>query len=86
MVEAGRLVRALTAAGFALPIGLLHSDKHGRNSLVWDVIEPLRPSIGAWVFKFIPLREFRRSDFPQAGRNAHRIDRAIIAQLLRVSL
>ena len=42
VVEAGRLARALTAAGFALPIGFLHSDKHGRNSLVWDAIEPLR--------------------------------------------
>jgi hypothetical protein len=86
VVEAGRLARALTAAGFALPIGFLHSDKHGRNSLVWDAIEPLRPLIDARVFKFITQREFVRSDFPQAGRNAHRIDRAIIAELLRVSL
>ena len=86
VVEAGRLARALTAAGFALPIGFLHSDKHGRNSLVWDAIEPLRPLIDARVFKFIAQREFVRSDFPQAGRNAHRIDRAIIAELLRVSL
>ena len=86
VVEAGRLARALTAAGFALPIGFLHSDKRGRNSLVWDAIEPLRPLIDARVFKFIGQREFVRSDFPQAGRNAHRIDRAIIAELLRVSL
>jgi len=42
--------------------------------------------IDARVFKFIASREFRRSDFPQAGRNAHRLDRAIIAELLRVSL
>jgi hypothetical protein len=76
----------LTAAGFALPIGFLHSDKHGRNSLVWDAIEPLRPLIDARVFKFIAQREFVRSDFPQTGRNAHRIDRATIAELLRVSL
>ena len=51
-----------------------------------DAIEPLRPLIDARVFKFIAQREFVRSDFPQAGRNAHRIDRAIIAELLRVSL
>jgi CRISPR-associated protein Cas1 len=86
VVEAGRLARALTATGCALPIGSLHSDKHGRNSLVWDAIEPLRPEIDARVFKFIAQKEFVRSDFPQAGRNAHRIDRAIIAELLRVSL
>jgi hypothetical protein len=86
VVEAGRLARALTAIGLALPIGFLHSDKKGRNSLVWDAIEPLRPEIDARVFKFIASCEFGRSDFPQAGRNAHRIDRAIIAELLRVSL
>ena len=83
VVEAGRLARALTAIGLALPIGFLHSDKKGRNSLVWDAIEPLRPEIDARVFKFIASREFARSDFPQAGRNAHRIARAIIAELLR---
>jgi hypothetical protein len=83
VVEAGRLARALTAIGLALPIGFLHSDKKGRNSLVWDAIEPLRPEIDARVFKFIASREFGRSDFPQAGRNAHRLNRALIAELLR---
>ena len=43
VVEAGRLAKALAAQGLALPIGYLHSDKKGRNSLVWDAIEPLRP-------------------------------------------
>jgi hypothetical protein len=86
VVEAGRLARALTAIGLALPIGFLHSDKKGRNSLVWDAIEPVRPAIDARVFKFIASREFGRSDFPQAGRNAHRIDRAIITELLRETL
>jgi CRISPR/Cas system-associated endonuclease Cas1 len=40
VVEAGRLANALAAQGLALPIGYLHSDKKGRNSLVWDAIEP----------------------------------------------
>ena len=39
IVEAGRLAKALAARGLALPIGYLHSDKKGRNSLVWDAIE-----------------------------------------------
>ena len=84
--RSGAARTTLTAAGFALTMGFLHSDKHGRNSLVWDAIEPLRPLIDARVFKFIASREFARSDFPQAGRNAHRLDRAIIAELLRFSL
>ena len=43
IVEAGRLAKVLTARGLALPIGYLHSDRKGRNSFVWDAIEPLRP-------------------------------------------
>ena len=53
IVEAGRLAKALAAQGFCLSIGYLHSDKKGRNSLVWDAIEPLRPAIDAKVFEFI---------------------------------
>jgi CRISPR-associated endonuclease Cas1 len=45
IVEAGRLAKALAAQGLCLSIGFLHSDKKGRNSLVWDAIEPLRPVI-----------------------------------------
>jgi CRISPR/Cas system-associated endonuclease Cas1 len=42
IVEAGRLAKALAAQGMCLSIGFLHADKKGRNSLVWDAIEPFR--------------------------------------------
>ena len=61
VVEAGRLARALAGEGMALQIGFLHGDKHGRNSLVWDCIEPLRAKINARVFAFIAGHEFGRS-------------------------
>jgi CRISPR-associated endonuclease Cas1 len=77
IVEAGRLARALAAHGLALTIGYLHSDKKGRNSLVWDAIEPLRPVIDARVFAFIVKHEFARSDFPQSGYNVHRLSRDV---------
>ena len=83
VVEAGRLARALTAKGMALQVGFLHSDKHGRNSLVWDCIEPLRARINANVFRFIAGREFSRADFPPCGVKVHRIARPVIAELLR---
>ena len=83
VVEAGRLARALAGEGMTLQIGFLHSDKHGRNSLVWDAIEPLRARINANVFKFIACHEFARADFPASGINTHRIARPIIAELLR---
>jgi CRISPR associated protein Cas1 len=67
----------------ALQIGFLHSDKHGRNSLVWDAIEPLRAKINANVFKFIASHEFARADFPASGIKTHRIARPVIAELLK---
>jgi CRISPR-associated endonuclease Cas1 len=82
IVEAGRLAKALAAQGLALPIGFLHSDKKGRNSLVWDAIELLRPSIDAKVFAFVEAHEFARSDFPQSGHNVHRLSRDVTQLLL----
>ena len=82
IVEAGRLARALAANGLCLSLGYLHSDKKGRNSLVWDAIEPLRPLIDAKVFAFIETHEFARSDFPQSGYNVHRLSRDVTQLLL----
>jgi CRISPR/Cas system-associated endonuclease Cas1 len=82
VLEAGRLAKALAAQGLALPIGYLHSDKKGRNSLVWDAIEPLRPAIDAKVFEFVSKHEFARSDFPQSRYNVHRLSRDVTQPLL----
>jgi len=82
IVEAGRLAKALASEGLCLSIGFLHSDKKGRNSLVWDAIEPLRPAIDAKVFEFLAEREFARSDFPQSGYNVHRLSRDVTQLLL----
>jgi CRISPR-associated protein Cas1 len=82
VVEAGRLAKALAALGLALPIGFLHADKKGRNSLVWDAIEPLRPAIDARVFAYISSREFARSDFIQNGTHTFRLSRDIISAML----
>jgi CRISPR-associated protein Cas1 len=82
IVEAGRLAKALAANGLCLSIGYLHSDKKGRNSLVWDAIEPLRPVIDAKVFAFVEAHEFARRDFPQSGQNVHRPSRDVTQLLL----
>jgi CRISPR-associated endonuclease Cas1 len=82
IVEAGRLAKVLAAQGLCLSIGFLHSDKKGRNSLVWDAIEPLRPVIDAKVFAFVAEHEFARSDFPQSGYNVHRLSRDVTQTLL----
>jgi CRISP-associated protein Cas1 len=82
VVEAGRLARTLSAKGLALQIGYLHADKTGRNSLVWDTIEPIRPMITGNVFKYIASREWSRKDFPQTGANVFRLDREVCSQML----
>ncbi len=82
IVEAGRLAKVLAARGLCLSIGFLHSDKKGRNSLVWDAIEPLRPAIDAKVFEFVEAHEFARRDFPQSGYNVHRLSRDVTQLLL----
>ena len=82
VVEAGRLAKALVARGLALQIGYLHSDKKGRNSLVWDAIEPLRVEINDKVFRYIESREFKRSDFVQTSASSYRLERGVIQQLL----
>jgi CRISPR-associated endonuclease Cas1 len=82
VVEAGRLAKLLAAQGLVLSIGYLHSDKKGRNSLVWDAIEPLRPAIDAKVFTFAQAHEFARRDFPQSGYNVHRLSRDVTQLLL----
>ena len=56
--------------------------RKGRNSLVWDAIEPLRPAIDAKVFAFIEAHEFARRDFPQSGYNVHRLSRDVTQLLL----
>src|ERR1700722_19128542 len=82
IVEAGRLAKALAGQGLCLSIGYLHGDKKGRNSLVWDAIEPLRPVIDAKVFEFVAEHEFVRSDFPQSGYSVHRLSRDVTQLLL----
>ena len=82
IVEAGRLAKALASQGLCLSIGYLHGDKKGRNSLVWDAIEPLRPAIDAKVFAFIEAHEFARKDFPQSGYDVHRLSRDVTQLLL----
>jgi CRISPR-associated protein Cas1 len=62
-ITAGRLGVLLAAAGFATAIGFLHSDRKGRHSLVYDVIEPLRPIIDKRVFAWIADNRFSKSDF-----------------------
>lgn len=44
-ILAGQVERALQIAGLYVAVGSLHADKDGRASLVYDLMEPLRPAV-----------------------------------------
>ena len=83
-VTTGRLAAYLAARGASPAIGFLHSDKPGRWSLVYDVIEPLRPLIERHVFGFIGRHQFGSNDFIRANdgsiRLADNLLRVVIAE------
>jgi CRISPR-associated endonuclease Cas1 len=54
----------LTAQGLDPGLGVgLHTDTRNRDSLALDVIEPVRPQLESWVFRWITHEPLRRSDF-----------------------
>lgn len=57
---------ALVAVGLDPGLGILHTDKLGRDSLALDIIEPIRPLMDAGVLDLLDRRRFRGADFHQA--------------------
>jgi CRISPR-associated protein Cas1 len=82
-VAAGRLAAHLTAGGAHVAIGFLHGDKPGRFSLVYDALEPRRPSIDNYVFKFIEEHRFDRGDFLRLSTGEVRIVPNLIKVLIQ---
>ena len=54
---------AITALGLDPGFGLLHVDQSTRDSLVYDLMEPIRPSIDAYVLDWITRTPLKRSWF-----------------------
>lgn len=53
---------AIHAAGLDPACGVLHADKENRDSLVYDLIEPLRPRIDDMALDFFARTTFKRGD------------------------
>lgn len=62
-ILAGQVERALQIAGLDVAVGSLHADQDGRASLVYDVMEPLRPVVDKIIFDWITTQRWRRADF-----------------------
>ncbi|SFE83783.1 CRISP-associated protein Cas1 [Nitrosomonas sp. Nm166] len=62
-ILAGQVERALQIAGLDVAVGNLHADQDGRASLVFDLVEPLRPVVDRTIFTWVANQRWRRSDF-----------------------
>ncbi|HEV2459904.1 MAG TPA: CRISPR-associated endonuclease Cas1 [Ktedonobacterales bacterium] len=75
--------QALTASGFDLSCGFLHSDKAGRDSLVYDLMECERGAVDSLVLDFIGKTTFRAGDFTPVTDGSVRLHpqlaRAVVA-------
>ncbi|SFM87080.1 CRISPR-associated endonuclease Cas1 [Nitrosomonas communis] len=78
-ILAGQVERALQIAGLDVAVGSLHTEQDGRASLVFDLMEPLRPVVDQAIFSWVTAQRWRRADFvvdrkgvirvhPQLGR------------------
>jgi CRISPR-associated endonuclease Cas1 len=55
---------AISSLGMDAGLGLgLHTDTTNRDSLVFDVLEPIRPRVEAWLLDWIAKEPLRRADF-----------------------
>ena len=72
---------AATAVGLDPGIGMLHVDTPARDSLACDIMEPIRPSVDAWLLDWIMREPFRRSDFFEERNGNCRLLRTLTAKL-----
>ncbi|AKH38459.1 MULTISPECIES: CRISPR-associated endonuclease Cas1 [Nitrosomonas] len=62
-ILAGQVERALQITGLDTAVGSLHADQDGRASLVFDLMEPLRPVVDQVIFTWVAKQRWRRADF-----------------------
>jgi CRISPR-associated endonuclease Cas1 len=73
---------AVSALGLDPCLGLgLHKDAPNRDSLVFDVLEPVRPQIEAWLLNWIRSEPLRRADFGELPNGNCRIASRLCARL-----
>ena len=65
---------ACLAMGLDPGLGVYHVDKRGRESLVYDIIEPIRPAVDEWLFKLFEEQVFTIGDFIETRRGAVRVN------------
>ena len=74
--------RAISGLGLDPGLGLgLHTDTANRDSLVFDVLEPVRPQVEAWLLDWISREPLRRADFFETATGNCRLMSQMCAHL-----
>jgi CRISPR-associated protein Cas1 len=72
ILEAEARVACVTM-GLDPGLGLFHTDKRDRDSLVLDVIEPVRPEVDAWLYRTLQTRAWTWDDFGEVRNGVCRL-------------
>lgn len=64
---------ACLAVGLDPALGILHADQQARDSLVLDLMEPIRPSVDEYVLEMLSAHTFRYSDFAETKKGVCRL-------------
>jgi CRISPR-associated endonuclease Cas1 len=64
---------ACLAIGLDPGIGIMHSDVKGRDSMVLDLMEAVRPEVDRWVLQLLRRRPLSKSDFAEDARGVVRV-------------
>lgn len=80
-VFASEITIALHARGLDPALGIMHADRDGRSSLVYDLIEPARSIIDRWFFRWLGEMTFSKRDFMEDLRGEIRIMRPLSSHL-----
>jgi hypothetical protein len=78
---------ALSALGLDPGLGVgLHTDTANRDSLAFDVLEPVRPQVEVWLLHWIAKEPLRRADFFETGTGNCRLMSQICSELSGTAL
>jgi CRISPR/Cas system-associated endonuclease Cas1 len=73
---------AVSAVGLLPDLSLgLHNDRPNRDSLVFDVCEPVRPALESWLIRWISTEPLQRRDFLEAPTGNVRLTSNLCSRL-----
>lgn len=85
ILEAETRIACLTV-GLDPGMGVVHSDIRGRDSLVLDVVEAVRPKVDLYLLRLLAEREFRASDFHETRKGVCRVLSPLTHRLAETAL